>query len=326
MVSGTCTCPPFSRASNSRSASASSEARERQGNPLEVRPPLAMAVRSHHGRIADPQARVHHLVRSAGWNVGRLGTLLEAQQERHFGAERAAVELHRLLGAAIEEQVGLDLHGVPPRGWFVIIAGERSSSAPRRLASLSDCARSRSSCCRSSDVSSGPKSSASNTWRISISDSPSIGLGQRLAHSIASSSDAASISQKPAITSFQGKGRRPRSACCPRTHARTFRARVQPFAREQRTGLRQLLVVLAHGGEKLFPRHDAGFGVPIRPDHHHESHRLASFLVSDLKPPVRCSCGLTCRSTGRTDEVRAATRRTIFVSGGAGPPCHAPPV
>jgi hypothetical protein len=51
-------------------------------------------------------------------------------------------------------------------------------------------ARRRSSCSLSSGVSAGPKSSASNTWRISISDSvPGKGLGARLTHSIASSFD-----------------------------------------------------------------------------------------------------------------------------------------
>src|SRR6266571_5687704 len=42
------------------------------------------------------------------------------------------------------------------------------------------CARRRSSCSLSSGVNSAPKSSASNTWRISISESSRIGLGQRL--------------------------------------------------------------------------------------------------------------------------------------------------
>ena len=51
-------------------------------------------------------------------------------------------------------------------------------------------------------MSSSPKSSASKTWRISISDSPSIGLGQRLTHSIASSIDFTCHSQKPATSSF----------------------------------------------------------------------------------------------------------------------------
>src|SRR5712664_226179 len=62
--------------------------------------------------------------------------------------------------------------------------------------------RRRSSCALSSGVSSEPKSSASNTWRISISDSPSKGLGQRLTHSIASSIDLPCHSQKPAISSL----------------------------------------------------------------------------------------------------------------------------
>ena len=51
------------------------------------------------------------------------------------------------------------------------------------------CSRMRSSWSLSSGVSSSPKSAASNTWRISISASPSSGLGQRLTHSIASSLD-----------------------------------------------------------------------------------------------------------------------------------------
>src|SRR5260370_11693233 len=47
--------------------------------------------------------------------------------------------------------------------------------------------RRRSSCALSSGVSSEPKSSASNTWRISISASPSWPHAQRLTHSIAPS-------------------------------------------------------------------------------------------------------------------------------------------
>jgi hypothetical protein len=63
-------------------------------------------------------------------------------------------------------------------------------------------ARWRSSCSRSSGVNSAPKSSASNTGRISISDSLGIGFGQRLTHSIASSMDFTCHNQKPAISSF----------------------------------------------------------------------------------------------------------------------------
>src|SRR6266851_2787312 len=64
------------------------------------------------------------------------------------------------------------------------------------------CLRCRASCSRSSGVSSGPKSFASNTCRISISDSPGIGFGQRLTHSTASSIDLTCHSQNPAINSL----------------------------------------------------------------------------------------------------------------------------
>src|SRR5438132_4284500 len=70
------------------------------------------------------------------------------------------------------------------------------------FASSSDCARRRSSCSRSSGVSSAPKSSASNIWRISTSVSSLWGLGQRLTHSIASSFDFTCHSQKPASSSL----------------------------------------------------------------------------------------------------------------------------
>src|ERR1700674_2279410 len=64
------------------------------------------------------------------------------------------------------------------------------------------CFRTRSSCSLNSGVNSGPKSSASNTWRISISDSPSNGFGQRLTHSTASSIDLTCHNQKRAISSL----------------------------------------------------------------------------------------------------------------------------
>jgi hypothetical protein len=61
---------------------------------------------------------------------------------------------------------------------------------------LSICARRRSSCSLSSGLNSAPKSSASNSWRISISDSvPGKGFGQRLTHSTASSFDLTCHSQ-----------------------------------------------------------------------------------------------------------------------------------
>src|SRR5213596_1625424 len=64
------------------------------------------------------------------------------------------------------------------------------------------CSRMRSSASLSSGVSAPPKSDASNTWRISISPSAPVGLGQRLTHSIASSFDFTCHSQKPAISSL----------------------------------------------------------------------------------------------------------------------------
>jgi len=68
--------------------------------------------------------------------------------------------------------------------------------------SCSICARSRSSCARSSGVNASPKSSASNTGRISSTLSSPVGFGQRLAHSIASSMERTSQIQKPATSSL----------------------------------------------------------------------------------------------------------------------------
>ena len=51
-------------------------------------------------------------------------------------------------------------------------------------------------------MNSGPKSSVSKIWRISISASPCNGLGQRLTHSMASSFDLTCRIQKPAISSL----------------------------------------------------------------------------------------------------------------------------
>jgi hypothetical protein len=51
-----------------------------------------------------------------------LRSVLETHEHRDLGAERAAVELDRLLAAALEEQVGLDLHGVSFSRVGVIVA------------------------------------------------------------------------------------------------------------------------------------------------------------------------------------------------------------
>ena len=88
--------------------------------------------------------------------------------------------------------------------------------SPRHL--IADASRARF---LSSGVNSGPKSSASNTWRISISDSPSCGLGQRLTHSTASSIDLTCHSQKPAINSLvSAKGPSITVRFCPENRTR----------------------------------------------------------------------------------------------------------
>jgi hypothetical protein len=58
---------------------------------------------------------MHHLVLGARRHhagLRRLGTLLEAHEHLDLGPELLAVELESFLTTAIEEQVGLDLHGV----------------------------------------------------------------------------------------------------------------------------------------------------------------------------------------------------------------------
>src|SRR5208282_2077687 len=107
--------------------------RERERKALEARPSLAAAIGSHHARVADADARVHHLLRGVGRDHGlliALGAVLEAHEHRHLGAERLAVELERLLGAAVEKQVGLDLHWLS----FSAVGGDwRDASVIDRL-------------------------------------------------------------------------------------------------------------------------------------------------------------------------------------------------
>ena len=180
-----------------------------------------------------------------------------------------------------------------------IICGLRSARARR------------SSCSRSSGVNSAPKSSASNTWRISISDSPSvIGLGQRLTHSIASSIDF-DLPDPEAGDQLLGLGERPvdHGALGAVEHdARALRARVQPFAGQHDAGLHELLVVLAHRGQQLLVGHHAGLGVLVRLHDHHESHRRISCVGSGpvLSGPI-----------GTTNEARKVRHpRPTFSSGG----------
>jgi hypothetical protein len=68
---------------------------------------------------------MHHLLTGAGWDhagVRGLRAVLEAQEHGDLRAERAAVKLDRLLAAAVEKQVGLDVHGVSSSGFGVIAA------------------------------------------------------------------------------------------------------------------------------------------------------------------------------------------------------------
>lgn len=47
------------------------------------------------------------------------------------------------------------------------------------------------------------------------------------------------------------------------------------LAGEHHPGLRQFLVVAAHGRQQLLAGHHTGFGICSRLDHHHETHRLS---------------------------------------------------
>src|SRR5690606_8719556 len=135
----------------------------------------AHSVGGHDGRVADPDLGVHHLVagrrrhalRAAGLAVGAV---LVAHQHAGLGAERLAVEIERLFGAALEEEVGEDgtVHGQAPSFMKVFI---------RSTAGLA------------------PKSSSAKNSRTSISASPPsmAGLGKRLVHTRASSRDLTSM-------------------------------------------------------------------------------------------------------------------------------------
>src|SRR6266571_4276466 len=130
-------------------------------------------------------------------------------------------------------------------------------------------------------VSSEPKSSASKTWRISISASPSWGLGQRLTHSTASSMDLTCHSQKPAISSLvslKGPSITVRSAPENRTRL-PFELGLEPVGGKQHAGFHQLFVELPHFGKQLLLRHNTCLGVLVGLDHHHDPHCYFSFSV-----------------------------------------------
>jgi hypothetical protein len=126
-------------------------------------------------------------------------------------------------------------------------------------------AHKRASCVRSSGVSSLPKSSASNTGRISATTPSS--KGARFSHSTASSSEFTCQSQKPALISSESSNDPSITFLCePENLTRLPRGGMKSFAREHNAGLHQLLVELPHLGEDLLAGHLACFRVLI-PSH-----------------------------------------------------------
>src|SRR5437016_3378109 len=98
------------------------------------------------------------------------------------------------------DQDSYSAHGsLPLKGPRFKVFVERTGAKSGQSVFLPVFARSRSSCSRNSGLSAAPKSSASNTWRISTSPS---WKGARFSQSIASFSDFTCHSQKPAISSF----------------------------------------------------------------------------------------------------------------------------
>src|SRR5689334_3435062 len=163
---------------------------QRERKALEIRLAQAVSVGGHDRRFADAQSRMHDLVFGFQRHVGsaaRFGRVLVAHEYDHFGTDRLAIELDCFFAAAVKKQIRFDLHEIPrPKckrfgiRWTKWPIRRRAAgfSIPidaeaRYLFLASIPARIRSSCARSSGVNSAPKSSASNIWRISISDSPS---------------------------------------------------------------------------------------------------------------------------------------------------------
>src|SRR5262245_28101640 len=122
--------------------------------------------------------------------------------------EDGGVKLHCLFGIVVEPQERRDLLLAGHRRAFLLCFARLAAWYPTLWPKPQDGLRfsisARSFSCRSlsSGVKASPKSSAVNTWRISISDSPGCGLGQRLTQSMAAASEATSHSQKPAISSL----------------------------------------------------------------------------------------------------------------------------
>ena len=128
--------------------------------------------------------------------------------------------------------------------------------------------------------------------RISMSLSPTCGLGQRRTHSMASSIERTCHSQKPAIE-LLGLGERAvgDGARVPEKCTRTpLDDGLQAVGGQQDAGLDQLLVVLAHGLEQLGRGHHARFGTLVRLDDDHDSHSVLQVVGRQRRIEEFASC------------------------------------
>jgi hypothetical protein len=78
---------------------------------------LGVAVGSHHLCVADLEGGVQNLffgARRAHGTVHAIRIFLEAHQHLDLGAERLLIKIQRFFAAAVEEQIGLHVHGGSP--------------------------------------------------------------------------------------------------------------------------------------------------------------------------------------------------------------------
>src|SRR5688500_4735666 len=124
-----------------------------------VRVPLG-GVGAQQREAVELEPRMHDQVARGLAELAAGIRLAEGHHRGDAPAEHACVERERVAAVAVEAEIGVEFHGCS------IV--RRRALQPRAASWL----RRRSSCSRNAGVSSVPKSSASNTWRISISDSP----------------------------------------------------------------------------------------------------------------------------------------------------------
>src|SRR5947208_11376591 len=159
---------------------------------------LCRRVAAEEALASEIDPRVDDLVARFRRGLLRARRFAVGHREHDLAAEGPGVEVERLTAVAVEMQMGAGLHGLR--------SGECEESGALRVSGRRQClAPTRSRCCascaRSSGVRFAPKSSASNTRRISISSLP-FWNGERRIHSMASSMDFTCHSQKPAISSL----------------------------------------------------------------------------------------------------------------------------